>query len=160
MKVNRFCFAASALVALFFMTGCTRDFSPNLYRSDNVGDLGIVKYGVVKTVTVVDIKEHRRVSDNKAGMGTGAVLGGLLGSAAGGGSGKLLTTGIGAVAGGVAGMYAEDSLRSHKGMRYTVLLDSGETVSIVQSLEPSFAIGQRVRVIMEKGRSYLVSENG
>lgn len=79
----------------------------------------------------------------------GAVAGGVIGSRFGGGWGKVATTVGGAIAGGAAGTAVETSLQTSSGLRYTVKLDRGYVLTIVQhrdSGDPVFQPGTRVRV--------------
>ena len=96
------------------------------------------------------------IDNNPTGVGTlgGAVVGGVVGSAAGNPkwsyAGRTLMTLGGAVIGALAGTGVEKALNSKDALEIEVDLDNGQTLSIVQELgdeERSFAVGDRVRVL-------------
>ena len=102
------------------------------------------------------------IDNNPTGVGTlgGAVVGGVLGSAAGSPkwsyAGRTLMTLGGAVIGALAGTGVEKALNSKDALEIEVNLDNGQTLSIVQELgdeEHSFAVGDRVRVLRGSGDS-------
>ncbi|MFT3974498.1 MAG: hypothetical protein QM699_13920 [Amaricoccus sp.] len=81
-----------------------------------------------------------------AGAVVGGVTGAALGQNIGGGTGQVLATGAGATAGAAAGMAAGNAMGSHQSIEWTVRLESGQTISVIQA-SPTFAVGQRVQVI-------------
>ena len=102
------------------------------------------------------------IDNNLTGVGTlgGAVVGGVVGSAAGSPkwsyAGRTLMTLGGAVIGALAGTGVEKALNSKDALEIDVNLDNGQTLSIVQELgdeERSFAVGDRVRVLRSSGDS-------
>jgi outer membrane lipoprotein SlyB len=54
---------------------------------------------------------------------------------------------VGGVAGAVAGQAIERKVTAEEGLEITVLLDSSETVAVVQARDVEFASGDRVRVL-------------
>lgn len=131
-------------IALLF-AACAQSQSQNVYRYDEVGKSAAVSFGTVITSREVDI----------VGKNTGT--GGLIGAAAGAGAGSYIGSGDGtawAVAGGliigaIAGAMAEQALADGKGTEYTVTLETGVTLTIVQNKaegERLLAPGERVIV--------------
>jgi outer membrane lipoprotein SlyB len=90
-------------------------------------------------------------------MGTaavaGVVIGGTVGGLIGGQNGAAaLGTAIGIVAGGVAGSAAEGVAQPTDGVSYTVRIDDGRVVTVVQHLNVNETIlppGSRVRITTE-----------
>lgn len=98
--------------------------------------------------TVVSVQQIRH-KDKHLGAGTaiGAVAGGLLGSNIGRGSGRTAATVAGAVAGGAVGHSVEKSnRRARYGWRFSVRLDDGRHVTVIQRDNPDIRRGDRVRV--------------
>ncbi|MDR2871539.1 MAG: hypothetical protein LBV45_03295 [Xanthomonadaceae bacterium] len=101
-----------------------------------------VEWGTVRGIREVTIQNDSR----GVGTATGAVLGGIGGSAIGG-SARANAAGAvaGAVAGGVVGNAVTRSARA--GVEITVELQSGRTIAVVQDGSPDqFRIGDRVQV--------------
>ena len=90
------------------------------------------------------------VQGNQGAKAAGAVIGGIAGAALGqnigGGTGKVLATGAGATAGAAAGLAAGNAAGTRQSIEWTVRLESGQTIAVIQST-PTFAVGQRVQVI-------------
>lgn len=118
--------AALVLLALF-LVGCAHP-SQNTYRYDEVGKTSAVSFGTVIAVREIDI-----IGEN---TGFGALVGGAAGAGAGSyvgsGSGNAWAIGAGAVTGLLAGAAAEQALSDRKGLEYTVMLESGVTITVAQ----------------------------
>ncbi|MFQ5562188.1 MAG: hypothetical protein ACE5FO_01330 [Parvularculaceae bacterium] len=102
--------------------------------------------------------EPVRIGGTRSGVGavSGAAIGGALGSEIGGGRAENVAAGVGlAVVGGLIGAAIEEDATSQDAFRYTVELDDGRTISVVQpDHRPVAAVGSRVRV--EYGRAVRV----
>jgi outer membrane lipoprotein SlyB len=61
------------------------------------------------------------------------------------GGGKVLSTAVGAVAGGVAGHMIQN--KDSDGIEYTVKLDTGPVITVVQGPTPPLSVGQGVYVV-------------
>jgi outer membrane lipoprotein SlyB len=81
------------------------------------------------------------------GLVAGAVLGGVLGNQVGGGNGRKLATVAGAVGGGYAGNEVEKRTRSTTTYQVRVRMENGEMRSFPYSEQPSWNVGDRVRVV-------------
>jgi len=143
------------LVAILLLASCASQTGSS-YTSGQTRQASEVYMG---TITHLDAAY---IDNNPTGVGTlgGAVVGGVVGSAAGSPrwnyTGRTLMTLGGAVIGALAGTGVEKALNSKDALDITVNLDNGQTLSIVQELgneERSFAVGDRVRVLRGSGDS-------
>lgn len=143
---------ASALIVN--LSGCARNISSGTYASAHVGEAVETHQGVIVARRQVMVQEGEKLQDNTLGLIGGGVAGGVLGSMVGGGRGRVLTTVGGAAAGALAGAYAQKELSKQNAWEYTVKLDNGSMRTVVQGLDTSLSIGQRVLIqISHRGRS-------
>lgn len=139
-------------------TGCTRDISSGTYAGSHVGEAVSTYEGTIIGKRVVMVKEGEKLTDNTAGMVTGAIAGGVLGSMFGGGRGQLATTAGGALLGAGAGALAQDKLSEQQAFEYTVKLKDGSMKTIVQGKDMELSVGQKVMVhISSGGRSRITA---
>lgn len=89
-----------------------------------------------------------------AGAAIGGIAGGLVGSQIGGGSGRDIATAVGAIGGALAGREVAQQRSEPSRVRWTIRLDDGQVVQIVQNV--SLGIGQRVAVSWRNGRAVIV----
>ena len=143
------------LAAILLLAGCASQTGSS-YTSGQTRKAGAVYMGTITHLNAAYI------DNNPTGVGTlgGAVVGGVVGSAAGGPkwsyAGRVLMTLGGAVIGALAGTGVEKALNSKDALEIDVSLDNGQTLSVVQELgdeERSFAVGDRVRVLRGSGDS-------
>lgn len=153
MTANRPCFL---LLPLLILAGCSFPApAPDVYERHETGRVHSVVYGEVQSVRPVPIAGRQTV----IGRLGGAYVGGAVGSAGGDGAGEAILSGVGAVAGAVAGEAAEERLTRKDGLEITLLLDSGDVITIVQEADLTFAEGERVRVLMRGNESGRVLKN-
>lgn len=153
-------------VSLFFVSAialsvsaCGRTINSNEYHSAAVGEVAHTYKGTIDSARQVTVTEHERLQENQAGIVGGALAGGVLGHQVGKGKGNVAATVAGALAGGAAGAYAERALGTQQGYEYTVRLEDGRYLTVVQGLDNRFNIGQKVKVIVShKGRSRIVAD--
>jgi len=144
--------------AAVLASGCARDIRSNFYTSDSVGGVSTVYEGTVKSVRVVTVSKGDELEQNATGGILGGVAGGFIGSTIGKGSGQDLATVGGALLGATAGALAEKELKTQQAYEYTVKLSDGSLVSVVQGLDASYSVGQRVLVHMSpNGRSRITA---
>jgi len=130
--------AASCLAVL---TGC------ELHGEYRYADRPVNRASEAVFGTVIS-SQHVKIQDDDTGIGgvNGAVAGGIIGSQVGRG----LAGGVaGVVAGAVVGATLEHALNSHVGIAYSITLENGTPVTVVQRQndnDPVFAAGQRVMV--------------
>ncbi|MBL3285009.1 hypothetical protein Sarmat_00873 [Rickettsiales endosymbiont of Paramecium tredecaurelia] len=147
-------------IALSFLTGCqAKEMSPNVYAQDQVGVVSSAYPGrivVVRSVRVRPSDEGRETAETAA---IGAVGGGAIGYALGGKGNRGYTALAGSLAGAVAGAIIGDKGGKKSAYEYTIELDSGKKVTLVQGTQSPLAQGQRVLLITStNGRSRVVQE--
>lgn len=147
------CVAAALVVG---MSGCSRNIGSNNYSSASVGEAMTTYAGVVVNVRKVQIQEGDKLTDNVAGGVVGGLIGGVGGHMIGGGRGNTAATVGGALLGAGAGALAQRALSEQEGMEYTVKLDTGSMMTVVQGTDSPLAVGQRALVQVSKNRSRVV----
>ena len=141
----------SVVSAMFVVSGCADNYSGNTYQSNRAGIVQNVSYGTVTNIRQVNIQDDS--SNMPIGAVAGAVVGGLLGHTVGGGTGKKLATVGGVVAGGLAGNAIQNQTGKTTGMEVEIRLDNGQTIAVVQKMDPNFQVGSRVRLVDAGGRT-------
>lgn len=153
-----FFFSSIFITALLLTSGCARQISSNVYSAASVGEVSSSAPGVVISARPVTVEDKEYLEENGLGIVGGGLGGALAGSQIGKGRGNTLATIGGGVAGAVAGAYAEKALKTQNAMEYIVSLESGEAKSVVQGMDPTFAVGQKVWVIASnQGRSRVIA---
>lgn len=137
------------------LAGCAST-SGRSYGKDEARQAQTVQRGVIRGIQEVTIEQDA----SAAGVGLGGVLGGVLGSTMGRGSGRILTTAGGAVIGGVLGALGEKALRTEKAYEFEIELDNGQTISVVQAIDGTYRVGDRVRVLRSPGNRARVTHDG
>lgn len=132
-----------AVLGAAALAACTQP-SGNVVAANQAQTAQSVQFGTIIS------SRNVTVQGNQGAQAAGAVIGGIAGAALGqnigGGTGRVLATGAGATAGAAAGLAAGKSGTSHQSIEWTVRLESGQTISVIQA-SPTFATGQRVQVI-------------
>lgn len=132
-----------AMLGAAALAGCAQP-SGNVVAANQAQTAQSVQFGTVIS------SRNVTVQGNQGAQAAGAVIGGIAGAALGqnigGGTGKVLATGAGATAGAAAGLAAGRSAAGQQSIQWTIRLDSGQTISVIQA-SPTFAVGQRVQVI-------------
>ncbi len=113
-----------------------------------------VQMGTITGVRSVEIRHMTGNSDAVMGAIAGGAAGALLGDQFGKGKGNALVTGIGAVAGAAAGGNVAQRANRIPAQEWTVRLDSGRTIAVVQN-DAQLSVGQYVRVIDDGARTRL-----
>lgn len=146
MRKSIACLLAIVLMLPAGLFGCAPQIGGTQYGSGGARTAQTVSFGTVQSVSVVHVEGS---GDGQTLLGTagGAVVGGILGSLVGGGRGRTLTTLGGALAGAAGGYAGTRLLTGQDGFEIMVLLDNGQTISVVQGQDITFSPGQRVRVL-------------
>lgn len=134
---------ALALTAIL-ITACA-GASQNTYSAAEVGKAKPVTFATVLGSRAVAIKGENTGLGLIGGGATGAGVGSEFGT----GTGNAWATAAGAVAGAAAGYLAEQEINDRTGIEYTLTLETGETLTIVQEQvegEAIFQPGTRVMV--------------
>ncbi|WP_243409919.1 glycine zipper 2TM domain-containing protein [Pokkaliibacter plantistimulans] len=139
-------FFVSALVAsTLIMSGCASTLTGDTYSRNEARQVQNVQYGTITNMRFV------KIEGNQSGLGAvpGAVVGGIAGSAIGGGRGQSLATVIGAVGGAIAGSAIEKQATTAQGINMTIRMDNGQSIAIVQEVDPNtpLNVGDRVQVL-------------
>jgi outer membrane lipoprotein SlyB len=143
-----------SLLAAVSVCGCARQISSNVYSAASVGEVSKTVPGVIISARTVTVEDAEYLGDNTLGILGGGAAGALIGSRVGKGSGNTLATIAGGVGGAVAGAFAEKALKTQNAYEYIVALDNGDSKTVVQGLDPAFAVGQKVWLIESmQGRS-------
>jgi outer membrane lipoprotein SlyB len=146
-----------ALIVIMTLNGCARQISSNVYSAHAVGEASTTYPGVVISCRQVVVEDKEYLEENGLGLVGGGVAGGYLGSKVGKGEGNTLALVGGAIAGAAAGAYAEKMLKSQNAMEYVVALENGEAKTVTQGIDTTYAVGQKVWLIVgQKGRSRVV----
>ena len=141
-------------LAVSMTTGCARQISSNVYSASSVGEVSTTHPGVVISARQVTVEDQEYLQDNTLGLVGGGVAGALAGSQVGKGRGNTLATIGGGVIGATAGSFAEKALKTQEAMEYIVALENGESRTVVQGMDPSLVVGQKVWLIVShQGRS-------
>ena len=97
----------------------------------------------------------------RAGIGStaGAIAGGIAGSGAAGGKTGEVAAVLGAVVGGMVGSAAEEAYTRENGREYSIKLEDGSYISVVQAANKNEVIkpGDKVRVIENDGVARVVA---
>jgi outer membrane lipoprotein SlyB len=132
-----------AVLGAAALAACTQP-SGNVVGANQAQVAQSVQFGTVISSRNVTVQGNQGVQ--AAGAVIGGIAGAALGHNIGGGTGKVLATGAGATAGAAAGLAAGKAGASRQSIEWTVRLESGQTISVIQA-SPTFATGQRVQVI-------------
>jgi len=148
------CFA-TGLGMVLFLSSCAQDsLTGDTYSRNEAGQAQSVATGRITSIRNVKIE-----GGNDGGTLVGGLAGGLLGSNIGSGRASNTAGAVGgALLGGAVGSRAQQAVGSRGGIEITVKLTNGETISVVQEINPreSFSVGDRVRILSNGGRSRVV----
>jgi len=136
-------------LVILAVAGCQRP-GQSAYSAREMGRGALVNFG-----TVVAVREVAVIGENSgAGAGIGAVTGGIVGSRFGSGGGNVAATLGGALAGAIVGAMAEQAANDRTGIEYTVTLETGATMTILQEKNAGDRVlppGSRVMVQVSSG---------
>lgn len=138
--------AVILLATTLAAAGCASSSSGRVYSRHEARFAWDVHYGDVVSVDDAVI-EGRRTPLGRIG---GGLVGYQAGRSVGGGSGRAVAGAVGAVAGAVAGAAIEERATRQQAWQFTVELDNGRAIAVVQARDQSFVVGERVRVFMRR----------
>jgi outer membrane lipoprotein SlyB len=129
--------AVIALCAVALAACSSPEVSDSLYRDSEVGSSKrVVRCRVLETREVAIRGDDAPEKGEAVGLLVGGLIGAILGSQIGDGAGQELAVQagatVGAVAGGGAGRQTADKLSERPGIEYSIILDSGEELTLVQ----------------------------
>ncbi|MFN7662740.1 MAG: glycine zipper 2TM domain-containing protein [Alphaproteobacteria bacterium] len=150
---------AASFATLLLLTNCAKNISSSEYAEADVGSVKHTYKGVIISARPVKVQAGDSLEDNKTGLVGGGLAGGLLGSQIGQGRGQVVGLVLGAAAGAVGGSLLEKGLKSQEGIEYSVELNDGRILTLVQGKDNPLSIGQRVLVMVgSKGRSRIIPD--
>ncbi|MCK5679703.1 glycine zipper 2TM domain-containing protein, partial [bacterium] len=88
----------------------------------------------------------------------GGVAGGVIGSTIGSGRGRTLASVGGALVGALAGSAVEKESRTKAAVEFTIELDSGRLMAVVQEDSSYYRIGDRVRLLQSGDGTWRVRQ--
>lgn len=143
---------AFALATSLLFSSCAQDsITGDTYSRGEAGRAQAVQTGRITSIRPVKIE-----GGSQGGALAGAIAGGVLGSNIGSGRASNTAGAIGgAMVGSAIGSQAQQAMTSRRGIEISVRLDQGDSVAIVQEVNPreQFSVGDRVRIISSGGRS-------
>jgi outer membrane lipoprotein SlyB len=139
-------------LALFPLAGCDQPMGSGYAQSGQVSQYQTVQYGTVVGVRTVRLQGGN--GNQVAGAVAGGIAGAVVGNQFGKGSGNALMTGAGAVGGAMLGSQMAGGSTNRLAHQWTVRLDNGRTVEVIQD-NRQFRIGQRVQVVQTENGIYL-----
>ncbi len=138
-----------SLFLILFLVACSST-SPTDVKQSDAQSIKNIEYGIIKSSTPVKVKGEGGI----IGATTGALIGGLLGTAVCGeneiAGTKCQDIGIvyGTIGGAALGYVTQAFLGNHDGFQYIITLDSTQKdIAIVQSNDTVLSNGERVVII-------------
>ena len=141
--------AAVALSLALPLAACAPPQSGNVVNANQAQVAQRVSLGTIVGVQQVAVQGGNRGAE-LAGAAAGGAIGVAAGNQIGDGEGRDAARVLGGVVGAVAGNRAAGNVTTQQSLEWTVQLDNGQTISVIQR-EPTFARGQRVQVIEGAG---------
>ncbi|MFZ2871182.1 hypothetical protein [Zavarzinia sp.] len=146
-----------SLMGLLALTACAQRPSQDVYRHDEVGKSVAVSFGSVLSVREIEISGKNTGGAAVVGGAAGAIGGSQVGQ---GFAGPALG-GLGAaVVGAAIGAVIEQAATDRKGLEYTIVLESGVAMTVVQEIadgEPKLPPGTRIIVQNSGGYQRVLS---
>ena len=138
------------------ISACTDNISANHYNTSATGQVTRAVRGTVVAVRPVIVSD----GDGQFGKLAGAAAGGVAGSMIGGSDAVHVLGAIGgAVLGGIAGDATQEGLSRQQGLEYTIQLENGNLVTLVQGNDVVLHTGQKC-LILYGNQSRVVPYNG
>ena len=133
---------ATVLATLLGVAACAPQNTNTTYSGQDIGRTASVSFGTIVSMRPV------AVEGGGTGLGAigGAAAGGVAGSFIGNNDvrGNILGAIGGAIVGGVVGSAVEGGLSQGQAVEFIIRDDSGQTISVVQTNEERFQVGERV----------------
>ena len=147
MNIRRIAAHAAIITAAFGLAGCASDASypaRPVYTASQAGQVISQNAGMVMAVEEVLIKGE---SDYPGAPGTGSKVGSAVGRSVLTGNPLAVVGALGGIMGGKAGANLDNQI----GDKITIALDSGKTITVVQSRDKLQPIMPGERVVVESG---------
>lgn len=146
IAVKRIVQLTAALGIAVTLGACAQPTSGTVVNASQAGVAQSVNFGTIVDARPVTVTGNTSGAADATATIAGGVIGGLIGNQIGGGFGNDVATVVGATAGAAAGNRAAQEVGTQQSVEWTVQLESGQTISVIQA-DPVFSVGQRVQVI-------------
>jgi outer membrane lipoprotein SlyB len=120
----------------------------NVYSSSRTMQMNTVLNGRIIDVREVETRNIPQ-GDAMLGAAIGGAAGAYVGDQFGKGAGNVIMTGAGALGGAVAGSKIAMGVNRKATYEWFVLLDNGQTISVIQDPDGRLKVGVAVRVIQD-----------
>lgn len=142
MQIVKFILAIATVT--FMLSGCTNNSTSTkvIHESDALTSYDVEK-GTIESVELAILRKDGSI----IGIASGAAIGGIAGHTVGGGHGRDIATVAGVVIGGALGRLFEQGITDKGALKIVVVLDSGQTIAIVQEDDVPFRPGERVNIL-------------
>ena len=149
--LNQSKYFTTLIISTLLVTSC----SYNSLKPEVVDRSSAQRMQTVVFATVVSVDRVILSGDGDTGAVAGAIIGGIAGSSVTDSDTESDIAGVlGALVGSAIGAKAGDAATRKPAIELFLDLDSGETVSSIQEEgDYSFDVGQRVKIIKNKGKS-------
>ena len=149
--LNQSKYFTTLIISTLLVASC----SYNSLKPEVVDRSSAQRMQTVVFATVVSVDRVILSGDGDTGAVAGAIIGGIAGSSVTDSDTESDIAGVlGALVGSAIGAKAGDAATRKPAIELLLDLDSGETVSIIQEEgDYSFDVGQRVKIIKNKGKS-------
>ncbi len=142
------------LGTLLLTNGCTSSQSGRVYSQGQAQRSLSVYYGTIIELSEVTIEG----SNSGAGTVIGGVAGGVAGSTIGSGRGSTLAAVAGALVGAAAGSVIEKQSGTKPALEFTIELDNGRLMAVVQEVDDHYRVGDRVRLLQSNDGTWRVRQ--
>jgi len=150
------------IIISFGLMGCAQQ-NPygNTYTTSDTRTIQTVTTGTIVKLEPVTINADGSSTSGIIGTIAGGAIGALLGSKIGGGLGSDIAAIGGGVAGAAIGSKVTGAINEREGVNIVIRLDRGQTISIVQEVNPNalFTVGQRVDIYQSGNSARVVPAN-
>ena len=138
-----------AMLVAATLSGCLAKLTGDHYGRHEARVPQQVTYGTVEELRLVTIEGTKSL----VGPAIGGIIGGRAFEKVGDGTGRDIMEVVGAAAGAAAGAAVEEGATRRQGVEITVTLADGDTIAVVQEIDPKadLRVGDRVRVLFLDG---------
>ncbi len=145
-RFPRMCGLALCLLLAAAGWGCAST-SGKSYKPGEARQAQTIQHGTILALNEATIEQDSTM----LGPAMGGAAGGVVGSTIGGGKGRILGAVGGAAVGALAGALAEKAVRTEKAYEFTIELEDGKAISVVQAIDDDYVVGDKVRVLTGAG---------
>lgn len=143
------------LFAVLALSGCTRNIQSDVFNEREAFQIQSITRG-----TIIEVMPVKVQGDKVIGTASGTVVGAVAGSALGGNDHVKVIGGVlGAVAGGKIGQTIDGWITNRGGYQYIIeLRNTKEVISIVQGQNNPLAVGDKVILLHNDGKTKVIKD--